>query len=170
MFKKLFLATIVFLGYITWQLRRPLCVLAWAVISLSLSGALSGCNAVEETCHYDAWGDHYCTKTYYFNSAPQPSTVYVVEEKEPETQKYIIENIVDYSDSHDMSVYNYDPSCNAAPMDFAPYIYPPWYCYHYPSGAIECDWDADVAYEQCYEVWLWDDWQCNWHYQYNYCD
>ena len=87
MFKKLFLATIVFLGYIAWQLRRPLCVLAWAILSLSLSGSLTGCNAMETTCHYDAYGDHYCTKTYYFQSTPQPETVYVVEEKEAEVME-----------------------------------------------------------------------------------
>jgi hypothetical protein len=159
MIKNLLIATIALFIYAVWKAKGLLLVLTLLF--------LGGCNAMETTCYYDAWGDHYCTKTYYFDSTPQPSTVYVVEEKEPETQKYIIENVVDYNDSHNMSVYKYDPYCQGSPMDFSNYHYVPWYCYHYPSGTMDCDWHTEYG---CYDVWRWDDWQCEWHYQFSWCE
>jgi hypothetical protein len=159
MLNNLFITAIALFIYAIWQVK-------WLLVIVTLI-LLGGCNAMETTCHYDAYGDHYCTKTYYFQSTPQPTPVYVVEEKKAEDTKYIIENIADYSDSHNMSVYKYDPSCNGTPMEFSPYIYVPYYCYHYPNGAMECDWHTEY---DCYDVWLWDDWLCEWYYVYSYCE
>ena len=97
--QNLFLAAIAFFIYSVWKLKGILILLTLLL--------LGGCNAVEETCHYDAWGDHYCTKTYYFDSAPQPSTVYVVEEKEAHNTLIYIENSSDYYYTSDMSVFDW---------------------------------------------------------------
>ena len=159
MIKNLFLLTIAAFIYAAWQLKGIIFVLTLLL--------LGGCNAMETTCYYDAYGDHSCTKTYYFESVPQPSTVYVVEEKEPEDTLIYIENITDYSDSNSMSIYVYDPMCNSAPVESAPHIAPPYYCYHYPNGNVECDWYTEYG---CYDVYRWDDWSCTWYYQFSWCE
>ncbi len=159
MIKNLFLASLALFVYAVWKTKGILFLLAIIF--------LGGCNAVEETCHYDAWGDHYCTKTYYFDSAPQPSTVYVVEEKEPEDKIYYIENIIHYDSGEDMSVYHWSYQCGDLASFTAPYDHHPWYCYHYEDHHVECDWYFGGG---CYETWVWDDWNCQWVYAFDYCE
>jgi hypothetical protein len=155
----IFLAAIAFAIYSIWKLKGILFVLMLVL--------LAGCNAVEETCYYDAWGDHYCTKTYYFDSTPQPSTVYVVEEKEPEDTLIYIENSSDYYYTSDMSVFDWSYQCGDLAYFTSPYNHDPRYCYHYDDHHVECDWHFGGG---CFETWLWDDWNCEWVYLFDYCE
>lgn len=44
----------------------------------------------------------------------------------------------------------------------APFYEAPDFCY--ANG--ECDWYVGWG---CYEVWYWDEWTCEWYYQFDYC-
>ena len=46
--------------------------------------------------------------------------------------------------------------------DAAPFYEAPDFCY--ANG--ECDWYVGWG---CYEVWYWDEWTCEWYYQFDYC-
>lgn len=117
---------------------------------LLLAFMLSGCTAIETTCHYDAYGDHHCTKVYHFEKSPQPSTVYVVNEKPAEETIIVIEEEV-CTESY------WEP-----PIPYQAHI-----CYPYPNGDEECEWYIGYA---CFETWYWDEYQCEWHYLYTYCE
>ena len=158
--QNLFLAAIAFAIYTMWKLKGFLFVLMLVL--------LAGCGIVEETCHYDAWGDHHCTKTYYFDSPPpQSSTVYVVEEKKPEDTLIYIENSTEYMYTNNMSVYSWSYECGDLAYFTSPYDHDPSYCYHYGDHHVECDfWFGGT----CFETWLWDDHTCEWVYLFDYCD
>jgi|TARA_R100001463_G_scaffold56547_1_gene108630 hypothetical protein len=158
-----FLVALAFVIYALWQLK--------AIICFFILLLLGGCNAMETTCHYDAYGDHYCTKTYYFDSTPQPSTVYVVEEKEAEDTIIYIENITHHSNGEGMSAYHWSYQCGDLAYWTSPYIYDPWYCYHYQDHHVECDWEVGQGIEEyCFETWAWDDYHCEWVYMFSYCE
>ena len=164
MIKNLFLLTIAAIVYAIWQAKGIIFVL-----SLLLLG---GCNAMETTCHYDAYGDHYCTKTYYFDSAPQPSPVYVVEEKEAEDTIILIEKWDDDHYPYHQTVFSTTPYCGDAAKALSPYPWQPEDCYLFVDGNWQCDWISDTGYRGpiCYEAYLWDDWECEWYYMFDWCD
>lgn len=162
MIKNLFLLTIAAFIYAAWQLKGIIFVLTLLL--------LGGCNAMETTCYYDAYGDHYCTKTYYFESVPRPThapPVYVVEEKEPEDTLIYIDNIIYHSNEQDISAYDWSYQCGDTAYFSAPHNHAPWYCYHYDDHHVECHWYMGGG---CYEVYSWDDMYCEWDYMYDYCE
>jgi hypothetical protein len=75
----------------------------------------------------------------YNPSSPSHSTTTVVEE------------VVVYEETYYCSQWN-----------AAPFYESPDFCY--ANG--ECDWYVGWG---CYEVWQWDDWTCEWYYQFDYC-
>ncbi len=133
---------------------------------------IGGCNAVEQTCYYDAYGDHFCTKTYYFESTPQPTEVtYVVEEKAPEDTVILIEKWDDDQPYHQL-VYTSTPYCGNLAKTLSPYPWQPDTCCLFADGSYECDWAADTGWRGplCYETYLWDDEDCQWYYLFDWCD
>jgi len=51
-------------------------------------------------------------------------------------------------------------------FDYPPYLSEPDICFEYQYGTMECDWYIGYG---CYEVWEWDEWHCEWFYNYDYC-
>ena len=158
-----FLVMMAFVVYALWQMK--------AIICFFILLLLGGCNAMETTCYYDAYGDHHCTKTYYFDGTPQPSTVYVVEEKPAEDTLIYIENITHYDTSGEMSVYGWSYHCGDLAYWSSPFPYDPWYCYHYGDHHVECHWEVGVGVDDyCFDTFAWDDWNCEWDYKFSYCE
>ena len=118
---------------------------------------LGGCAAVETTCHYDAWGDHHCTKVYHFDnhSHTETQTVVLVEKEKPPEETII------YIESNEQSL-----SCNDLYFYTVPHTHLAYQCYYYTNGDEECDWYAGMG---CYESWYWDSYTCEWYYMYDYC-
>jgi hypothetical protein len=160
---KVFLVMMAFVMYALWQMK--------AIICFFILLLLGGCNAMETTCYYDAYGDHHCTKTYYFDGTPQPSTVYVVEEEPAEDTLIYIENITHYDTSGEMSVYGWSYHCGDLAYWSSPFPYDPWYCYHYGDHHVECHWEVGVGVDDyCFDTFAWDDWNCEWDYKFSYCE
>ena len=158
-----FLVMMAFVVYALWQMK--------AIICFFILLLLGGCNAMETTCYYDAYGDHHCTKTYYFDGTPQPSTVYVVEEEPAEDTLIYIENITHYDTSGEMSVYGWSYHCGDLAYWSSPFPYDPWYCYHYGDHHVECHWEVGVGIDDyCFDTFAWDDWNCEWDYKFSYCE
>ena len=158
-----FLVMMAFVVYALWQMK--------AIICFFILLLLGGCNAMETTCYYDAYGDHHCTKTYYFDGTPQPSTVYVDEEEPAEDTLIYIENITHYDTSGEMSVYGWSYHSGDLAYWSSPFPYDPWYCYHYGDHHVECHWEVGVGIDDyCFDTFAWDDWNCEWDYKFSYCE
>jgi len=83
-----------------------------------------------------------------------PIKTVVVEETvytKPTQTTTVVEEVVVYGEAHYCSQW-----------DAAPFYESPDFCY--ANG--ECDWYVGWG---CYEVWQWDDWTCEWYYQFDYC-
>ena len=65
--------------------------------------------------------------------------------------------------AHTKTVVVYEEPYYCSQWDAAPFYDSPDFCY--ANG--ECDWYIGWG---CYEVWQWDDWTCEWYYQYDYCE
>tara|TARA_A100001515_G_scaffold138912_1_gene132969 strand:- start:27 stop:392 length:366 start_codon:yes stop_codon:yes gene_type:complete len=46
-----------------------------------------------------------------------------------------------------------------------PFYEDPYQCFYY-STHTECDWYVGWG---CYEVWIWDEYTCDWYYSFDYC-
>ena len=80
-----------------------------------------------------------------------PIKTVVVEETvytKPTQTTTVVEEVVVYEEAHYCSQW-----------DAAPFYESPDFCY--ANG--ECDWYVGWG---CYEVWQWDDWTCEWYYQF----
>ena len=83
-----------------------------------------------------------------------PTKTVVVEETvytKPTQTTTVVEEVVVYEETYYCSQW-----------DAAPFYDSPDFCY--ANG--ECDWYVGWG---CYEVWQWDDWTCEWYYQFDYC-
>ena len=91
----------------------------------------------------------------------------VVVHKSTPTKTVVVEETVHtHSPSHSTTtveeVVVYEETYYCSQWNAAPFYESPDFCY--ANG--ECDWYVGWG---CYEVWQWDDWTCEWHYQFDYC-
>ena len=97
--------------------------------------------------------------------------VEVEEEKPAEDTLIYIENITHYDTSGAMSVYGWSYQCGDLAYWTSPFPYDPWYCYHYGDHHVECHWEVGIGVDDyCFDTFAWDDWNCEWVYQFSYCE
>ena len=93
-------------------------------------------------------GCHFGNPVVVYEHEPIPTKTIVVEEPTP---------------IHATEVVVYEETYYCDQWDAAPFYELPDFCY--ANG--ECDWYIGWG---CYEAWYWDDWTCEWYYQYDYCE
>ena len=72
------------------------------------------------------------------------------------------ETVYTHVPSHAATTVVYEETYYCDKWNAAPFYESPDFCY--ANG--ECDWYVGWG---CYEVWQWDDWTCEWYYQFDYC-
>jgi uncharacterized protein YcfL len=60
---------------------------------------------------------------------------------------------------------SYDSISMHCAVTVEPFYEDPYQCFYYHTHT-ECDWYVGYG---CYEVWVWDEYSCEWYYSFDYC-
>ena len=145
----MFYLLIAALGWIAWKFQAVIFLIVLALL-------FGGCTAVETNCQYDAYGNHFCTKTYYFDD--HSHTEKVIAQESP---KQVEEETIIYIEQAGPQ-----PVCSELYYYNVPHDGLAYSCHYYNNSDEECDWYIGWG---CYETWYWDNYECDWYYLYTYC-